>query len=573
MRVPANLRCPASVEWRALGAVVLLSSAIAIAGDATSSAADRAQPFVARGELPAHVFDWSDQTAISVPSRPPVERIELQNYARSTDPCCLLAPGFQFDPAARHGQAVPGGGTLSPIAPANPATINDYGQIAFFAQVVGSTRNQGIFISDGGVLTPVAIGCGGGGGSGNPGTGCGDPAPIGGTFSGFFGGTFFAPAINNRGDVLFMADVYNGSAPRGLFLRLGASGTIVKVAAVGDPSPLGGTLTRIGPGSLNNLGEVAFIATNSGTGAVNILRWNGGVLTKHVAVGDAVPGGGTFAILAGESLGFSDGTTIPVGDLPGINDLGQVGFFSTVGGGPITRGLFVTTAGVHQTYIAAGQATPIGGTYFDFQAPLLNDNGEIAFFADVFLGGGQYTSGWVAGSPGIWRKALAFYDSVGGGQCYGLAFSRNPMRAIDDCGNLAIWTAAHLTSGTELDTQVYSLPDNSLRVVAQEGQTTPLGGTFGGMNAWITVSDARGATLGAYTPGSGVANAQFVVSAGALGDLNGDLTIDLDDLSILLVHFGVTSGATYAQGDLTGDGAIDLDDLSQMLVAFSVTCI
>ncbi len=56
------------------------------------------------------------------------------------------------------------------------------------------------------------------------------------------------------------------------------------------------------------------------------------------------------------------------------------------------------------------------------------------------------------------------------------------------------------------------------------------------------------------------------------GDLNGDLSIDLDDLSILLVNFGVTSGATPEQGDLDGDGEIDLDDLSTLLVAFGTTC-
>ncbi len=549
---------------------------LAFAGAAPQPSGDSSQrqPMVVSAELPAHVTAWTDEAALDIAGRRPAGRYDLSNAARSLSPCCRLAPGFVLDDAARHGQAVPGGGTLSPIAPANPATINDYGQIAFFAQVMGSSRNQGIFVSDGGVLTPVAIGCGGGGGSGNPGTGCGDPSPIGGTFTGFFGGTVFAPPINNRGDVLFIADVVNGSAPRGMFLRLGASGTIIKVAAVGDPSPLGGTLTRIGPGSLNNLGEVAFLATNSGTNAVNILRWNNGVLTKHVAVGDAAPGGGTFAIIAGESFGFADGTTIPIGDVPGLNDAGQVSFFSTVAGGTITRGLFVTTAGVHETYIAAGQTTPIGGTYFDFQSPLLNAGGEIAFFADVALGGGQYTSGWVAGSPGTWRKALAFYDPVGGGDCWGLAFSRNPMHALDACGNLSIWAVARLTSGTELDTQVVSLPDNSLRTVAQEGQSTPLGGTFTGMNAWITASDTRRTTLGAYTPGAsgGVLNAHFVASAGVLGDLNADLVIDLDDLSILLVNFGLAGGATYAQGDLTGDGAIDLDDLSQMLVAFGVNC-
>ncbi len=56
------------------------------------------------------------------------------------------------------------------------------------------------------------------------------------------------------------------------------------------------------------------------------------------------------------------------------------------------------------------------------------------------------------------------------------------------------------------------------------------------------------------------------------GDLDGDLDVDLDDLSQLLVNFGTASGATYEDGDIDGDGDIDLDDLSQLLVVFGTTC-
>ena len=94
----------------------------------------------------------------------------------------------------------------------------------FVASVNGAERNQGIFVADEQGLHPIAIGCGGGGGSGDPGSGCGDPSPIGGTFSGFFQGTVFAPPINVHGDVLFMADVDGGSSPRGLFLYSSATG-------------------------------------------------------------------------------------------------------------------------------------------------------------------------------------------------------------------------------------------------------------------------------------------------------------------------------------------------------------
>ncbi len=62
------------------------------------------------------------------------------------------------------------------------------------------------------------------------------------------------------------------------------------------------------------------------------------------------------------------------------------------------------------------------------------------------------------------------------------------------------------------------------------------------------------------------------LAVGCPGDLNGDQTIDLLDLSILLAHFGQIGGATYADGDLTGDGNVDLIDLSELLIVFGTSC-
>src|SRR5882672_11612986 len=95
-----------------------------------------------------------------------------------------IQPALDTIALAWHNQPVPGGGTLSPGAFFNPATIAGSSRIAFYSQINGSARNQGVFTADAQGLHPIAIGCGGGGGSGNPGGGVGDPSPIGGTFSG-----------------------------------------------------------------------------------------------------------------------------------------------------------------------------------------------------------------------------------------------------------------------------------------------------------------------------------------------------------------------------------------------------
>jgi hypothetical protein len=66
----------------------------------------------------------------------------------------------------------------------------------------------------------------------------------------------------------------------------------------------------------------------------------------------------------------------------------------------------------------------------------------------------------------------------------------------------------------------------------------------------------------------------WAVDAGAPcpGDLDGDNDVDLSDLSILLAHYGMTSGAEYEDGDLDGDGDVDLTDLSELLAHYGETC-
>jgi hypothetical protein len=57
-----------------------------------------------------------------------------------------------------------------------------------------------------------------------------------------------------------------------------------------------------------------------------------------------------------------------------------------------------------------------------------------------------------------------------------------------------------------------------------------------------------------------------------LGDLDGDGDVDLGDLSILLAHYGMISGAELEDGDLDGDGDVDLADLSELLAVYGTTC-
>jgi hypothetical protein len=57
------------------------------------------------------------------------------------------------------------------------------------------------------------------------------------------------------------------------------------------------------------------------------------------------------------------------------------------------------------------------------------------------------------------------------------------------------------------------------------------------------------------------------------GDVDGDLDVDIADLTELLSNFGTIAGATLSDGDLDGDGDVDLNDLTNLLSAFGVPCI
>jgi hypothetical protein len=448
------------------------------------------------------VRDTEERTQIALPQ---------ENYSLSS----TLAPSGVIcgvESRAAHGQVAPNtnGGTLSPLAFANPSTVNASGSVAFNSLVDGSDRNQGVFVADSdGTIRAIAIGCGGLGGGGDTTSMCGDVSPIGGHFGGFFTGTIFTPDMNDAGDVIFFCDVNGGDSRRALFLYQAASGQIIKIAAVGDPSPIGGTFGAVGPGSLNNNGKIVFLASPVGDINSDIFMWDNGTVTKVAARGDAAPGGGTFSLLGTESFGFQDGTIIPTAPVPDINDSDQIAFKAIVSGGITERGIIVRTGKVDEWYVKVPDPTPIGGTYLDMQAASINNNGQIAFFADYRPTPDTINSGWFAGAPGNFRKVIVFFDPVDGGQCLGLSLSRNPMQTIDAAGNVVFWT--NLDINGNADRLVLGLTDGNLLIAARRGDPTPIGGTFGSMDGWPAINGTVG-TLNVATPGAqnGVLSAHMV---------------------------------------------------------------
>ena len=70
--------------------------------------------------------------------------------------------------------------------------------------------------------------------------------------------------------------------------------------------------------------------------------------------------------------------------------------------------------------------------------------------------------------------------------------------------------------------------------------------------------DAVGHTIGAIS-----------YPALCVGDLNRNNSVGIDDLSVILAHFGQSDG-TYEDGDLNDDGNISITDLADLLARGSV---
>ena len=106
------------------------------------------------------VHDTAERTQIAAP----------QQNNSLTSPGTPSGTICGVESRAAHGQVAPNtnGGTLNPVAFANPTTVNASGRVAFNSQVDGSDRNQGVFVADSdGTITAIAIGCGGLGGGGD----------------------------------------------------------------------------------------------------------------------------------------------------------------------------------------------------------------------------------------------------------------------------------------------------------------------------------------------------------------------------------------------------------------------
>jgi hypothetical protein len=365
------------------------------------------------------------------------------------------------------GQPAPGGGTFDRFTVESQpvvAPVNDKGQVAFFATLARAAAAEGIFLASAGRLSKVAL--------------QGDPVPGGGALAGF--GAHPVPALNARGAVAFAATIAGGRAAEGIFVAGGGRLRAVALAGAAAPGIGGGTLTTLDAPALNDRGEVAFLAgVRRGRDMLeSIYVRSGNGLRKVVASGDAVPGGGTFVAFGPPALdnrgriafaaiverGVAGGLFLAAADgirkiagagedspLGGfflrfservmLNDAGVVAFHAVLKDAPVRSAIMVAADGGLRVVAALGDPAPGGGRFSHFGLwPALARAEVVAFVASV--DGGPAPVAVVVAHKTEATKAAGAGDAVGGGTIG--SFGLFPVVAISPGG-----TVTFATAGTE----------------------------------------------------------------------------------------------------------------------------
>lgn len=294
----------------------------------------------------------------------------------------FLATARGIVKVAVEGDRAPGGGALSGLGRHPIPSVNTAGNVAFAAAVSKGRTVEGIFVFSRGTLRAVAV--------------AGEPAP--GISSGTFANLDF-PALNDRGDVAFLATVRRGrESVEAIHVRTG--GRVRKIISQEDPAPAGGTFAAFGAPTLNNAGVVAFAAVIEGRGVP------GGVFTvvddrvrMLAGAGDGTPLGGIFAK-------FSERVA--------IDSTGAVAFTASLKGAPVGSAIFMVEGDRQKKVIALGDPAPAGGVFSSFGFwPALGSSGVVAFTASVDPGPPP-TAVYVSGPTGV-TKLAGIGDPLPGG--------------------------------------------------------------------------------------------------------------------------------------------------------------
>src|SRR5262245_8119315 len=311
-----------------------------------------------------------------------------------------------------EGDPAPGGGTISGLARHPVPALNADGTVAFAASVTKGKAVEGMFTASRGRIQAVAL------------AGAVAPGIPSGTLAGLD-----APALNDRGDIAFLATVRRGrETVEAIYHRAG--GKLHKLVAQGDPAPAGGVFAGFGPPALNNAGTVVFAAVIEGRAVPGgIFRAQAGQLKMLVGAGDDTPLGGIF-------MKFSERIA--------LNDSGVVAFHAVLRHGPVAAAVFAVESKRVRRVAATGDSAPGGGTFSHFGPwPAVNTAGTVGFVASVDAGPSP-VGVFLAAASGLARIAAVGDALPGGGTI--ATFTLYPVIALSPTGSLT-FAAAPTSTG------------------------------------------------------------------------------------------------------------------------------
>ncbi|MFQ5881851.1 MAG: choice-of-anchor tandem repeat NxxGxxAF-containing protein [Candidatus Methylomirabilales bacterium] len=338
---------------------------------------------------------------------------------------------FTIRKVVAAGEDAPQGGTFTQF---DPAAVHGHGAILFDALIKKKEGQfHGVYLARGSSLSRVVA--------------TGDSSPLGGTFI-----ELSFMALNGRGHVAFLGSATGGVA-RAIYYTEGAG--LKKVVAVGEPSPGGGVLREFADVAFNDAGAVAFLGRVGQSKVPRALFLaSAGGLVKVLGVGEPTPVGGRFAAFINLSL----------------NNRGEMAFEGKIHGGRSPSGIFVGSQSGVRKVVAVGDPSPVGGTFRDLALPVVNEHGDVVFWAS--LEGAKVPAGLFLASAGGIEKLVARGDPAPGGGRFSFiglsySFNRSGMVAFQ----------AGITEG-EASAGIFLAEKGRVTSVVRVGDPTPLGGRF-----------------------------------------------------------------------------------------------
>ena len=314
---------------------------------------------------------------------------------------------------AREGDRVAGAGRLAGFGKHPMPGLGDDGTVVFGASLTGGRAVEGIFTAQGGRVRPIAL------------SGAAAPGIAAGVIAGLD-----TPAINARGDVVFLASVRRGRETLEAVL-LHSKGQLQKVVAQGDPSPAGGTFAAFGVPAINREGAVAFGAAVEGkTVPGGLFVAQRGQVRMVLGAGEDTPIGGIFSKFS-ERIGFSDQGTIV--------------FHGQLKLAPVPAAIFAIEDGHPRAVARLGDEAPGGGRLSNFGLwPAVSAHGAIAFAAAVDDGPSPVVI-VLATRDGL-RRVVGVGDAVPGGARIA-SLTLFPVVSVSPSGAVSFAVAPNATGG------------------------------------------------------------------------------------------------------------------------------